>query len=340
MIRRPTVKIPAKQRGNSRLGRPQEIDDEWLLSRRDGFIDLFAFAWGRVGWELPRARSTHDVVAVFGGLDVHQRWSDLVAPFVRSTTIEATTTEVGRARDELNAAYARLGELERELRPLEERLRQADNAIALLPRDKKELPPDVKELRAAQRERARSLKLIKAKADEHMSEVRRRDTTFRDVEASAAQRELLAFIASQKYEFDPKNLANAVAGLPRIGWQRSHKRCSATKSGLWPHRSFEVFRLIEDASCDGVEDFTDALAQALRSLPTRNSFQIDFRQSLCKHWWFFKRAIADGFRANPESRPYQVFSLYQHYIAQPRSNQDLLRLSMEELDCTIDVKSR
>jgi hypothetical protein len=279
-------------------------------------------------------------VAVFGGLDVHQRWSDLVAPFVRATTIEATTTEVGRAWDELNAAYAKAGELERELRLLEERLRQADNAIALLARNKEELPPDVKELRAAQRERARSFKSVKTKADKHISEVRRRETKCRDVEASAAQRELLAFIASQKYEFDPKNLANAVAGLPRIGWQRSHKRCSATKSGLWPHRSFKVFRLIQDASRDRMEDFTDALAHELRSLPTRDGFQIDFKQSLCKNWWFFKRAIADGAQADSESRAYRVFATYQRYVAQPRSNEDLLRLSMEELDCTIDAKRR
>jgi hypothetical protein len=335
MIPRVTAKRRAKTRGQSRLGRPLAIDDEWLLTRRDGFIDLFSLTWGVAGWELPRARTMQDVVEVFRALDVDQRWSHLLAPFVRATSIHVTPEDVRRRSDALKGAYDDAAELERKIRPFDERLREADNAVALLPREKKDQPPDAAKCRAVRRERQRAFDLIKAEADENAALVRKCESELRDTEASAAQRELLAFIASEKYHFNPENLANAVAGLPRIGWQRSYKRCSAKKSGMWPHRSFKVFRLIEGASREKPEDFANALASAIRTLSTRNGFEIKFRQSLCKNWWFFKRAIADETQGDSESRPYRVFASYQRYIAQPRSSQDLLRLSMEELDSTV-----
>ena len=66
----------------------------------------------------------------------------------------------------------------------------------------------------------------------------------RDGEAYFARNEFFDFCQSKRYRLTPLDVANALAGLPFIGWRRSVDRCRKWKEdsgGL----SFEIFRILQ-----------------------------------------------------------------------------------------------
>ena len=70
------------------------------------------------------------------------------------------------------------------------------------------------------------------------------DILIKDGEAYFARRELFDFCRSKRYRLRPLNVANALAGLPFMGWRRSADRCRKWKEdsgGL----SFEIFRILQ-----------------------------------------------------------------------------------------------
>ena len=70
---------------------------------------------------------------------------------------------------------------------------------------------------------------------------------YEDERAFLAQSELLKFIRSRRYAFTPVNLANAMAGLPEMGWRQSAKRCSRHKPKHGDGAVYWLFKLIRRA---------------------------------------------------------------------------------------------
>src|SRR5260370_7154497 len=72
------------------------------------------------------------------------------------------------------------------------------------------------------------------------AELKSWDSLVADQEAYYAQKELLDFVSYAKYAHTPRNLAQAMAGLPYIGCWHSFQQCEKKPSPLWPMEPDEI----------------------------------------------------------------------------------------------------
>ena len=63
----------------------------------------------------------------------------------------------------------------------------------------------------------------------------------KNLEACYAEIEVFKLIQSRNYRLTPQTFANAMAGLPYIGWRQSLKRCAKIPLGLKPDGLYCVF---------------------------------------------------------------------------------------------------
>ncbi len=146
-------------------------------------------------------------------------------------------------------------------------------------------------------------------------------------EADFAQSELLKFILSERHRLTPLNFANAMAGLPFIGWRQSDKRCSGHK--LTPKSShgivYQRFLIVAGVVAQPASS-TDEVVQKMRAHLLDKATHKDFAyEELRDYWYYLKCAIESLYVKNPHSgaMPYLIFAEYQRRAA-TRSALDLL----------------
>lgn len=162
------------------------------------------------------------------------------------------------------------------------------------------------------------------------------ERTLGDQEAGFAQTELARFLRSQIGAHTPRNLANAVAGLPDIGCRVSFRRCRKfaiqTKE---PGLNYQTFEFVK--RCWGKRDSLGSKAllklfhSDMRRLPktkredgkSRVNF---FRMHLEEHWPELADAIAETVKLKPLPRqgPYLILDLFQRNLGKPRTALDNL----------------
>jgi hypothetical protein len=318
----------AKSRKN-RGGRPT-IDDDLLFSHRDGFLALFTSLWGQFGWTLRRVRTREDVVAAFSSIEVPIHLAYLVQLFTRTTASTATGRDARHAKRAVNAAREKAADLERALRPLAERVRQTQRSMErALSKDGKVHEDIVR----VHRSRLMAYAPLRAQADDLDERLKALEAAQFDAEAAYAQNELLSFLKG-KYKLNPRNLANALAGLPQMGWEQSFKRCGKEKTWLWPSNTYRVFEMIVKCADESSDRFLSAMDAAILALPNRKPADIQFRRSLCANRLYFRRAIEETAVLPDlgESRAYRAFDAYMRNISHGRSDDEQLLASLEELD--------
>ena len=120
-----------------RGGKPLTIDEQTLLSNRDGWIALLSNAWGDIGWLLKCAHTSDHVRASFTAVkDATPREQFLLKPFLGETSLRVTAPEMRRTRRAVSAVRDR--EYNHTYRGntfqsqfLAERLRDAEQALKL-----------------------------------------------------------------------------------------------------------------------------------------------------------------------------------------------------------------
>jgi hypothetical protein len=148
--------------------------------------------------------------------------------------------------------------------------------------------------------------------------------TLRDSEAYFARAEVARFCKSRRYRLNPLRVANALAGLPFIGWRQSAKRCGprhCPNANGYTYQIFKIFRRIVD-SCRRREALVEYTEQWLRSRPESEFHAI---AELRKNWYYLRRAVQEVLKTKQFSRglPYSILREYLKRKSQP-SAADLL----------------
>lgn len=230
---------------NKSAGRPT-IGDPLLTVNRNSLIDMLSCWWEEVGWQLPRATTRNELSAALEPLKEHPN-RHLISRLLLPTSDTATAEQVREKRQAHREAIARIYESEARRRECTDSVTQAEMAVGQASKEQKEaveaqLSKRQTELQAANNahEAARvAQQAIEKKLDQ--------------MEAAFAQDELLMFIDKRfikgKYARNPRNLADAMAGLPYtqgvhfLGAWQSYARCS--KLHCLPHNRFQVFETIQ-----------------------------------------------------------------------------------------------
>jgi len=127
-----------------------------------------------------------------------------------------------------------------------------------------------------------------------------------------ARREVLRFCNSHRYRLNPLSVANAMAGLPFIGWRQSAKRCRKWMSGTDEGLSYRIFKVIRTIvnSCEMLPELSEyskswLLTQRSRSIPILE---------LRKKQYFLRRSISAALKLEPsrtrEELPYKITAEY------------------------------
>ena len=323
-------------------GRPKSIDDDTLLNQRDCLIQLLSCAWGDIGWKLQHARDLEQLRKALLPLtnSAYPAYQRYVEAFVRPTIIEASRQDIRETREALGRIWSRSYDLRGSvgqpdpkptLNNLAERLRQYGSAL---------LSASPANVDVILNQCFDDLAIFqRLKAELAMLEQQERDLRMRLAaqEAFFAQNELLDFIHRAKYAHNPRTLAQAMAGLPRIGCWQSFQRCEKQPSLAWPMDPeepalhYQIFKLIE-VSCEldkseCVKKLVDTLRDRIRALPAKH-----LRSYLTERWRYLRRSIE---QTNTEdvissALPYRILADFMKELAKPRSAEECVLAQIEQ----------
>lgn len=299
------------------------LDEDTLINRRDNLLGLIEADWGVFGWELKNAKSVSDVRNAF----------KLIDPGIQHhIQIVMRDTEAKKTRKELRQQQRRLLELEANPKTASrekerrERWEKADAALQQARGTDREI-----EIRLVVEARQREHSEAQANYEALLRTIGESRTKYVDAQAYFAQAELLRFVRSRRYSFAPINLANAMAGLPEMGWRQSAKRCGRHKRKHGDTTSYWLFKLVRTVVEQGVRGSN--LKETVRLKLERQRDDSDYRvQEVRKNWYHLRRAfdIVSEQKHHPGALPYRIVAAYQCHF-QSRSPLDLFLEEEEQL---------
>ncbi len=198
--------------------------------------------WGELGWELKTARSPREVGAVLSSLaSLYPFLFDL--PFCKEITVSSASAEDlrkvrGRSRSTDQALRAVRNDLTKQVKLVAE----AQKALAQAQAGERQGAIDV--VTAELTTRTEKLKKLQSRLRKMNNESESVRVKLRNLEACYAETEVFKLIQSRNYRLTPKTFANAMAGLPYIGWRQSRKRCAKIPLGLKPSGLYCVFEAV------------------------------------------------------------------------------------------------
>jgi hypothetical protein len=309
-----------------KAGRRQAIDNGCLWGDRDALVWLLETNWADVGWNLRSIKSAADVRAAFQVCEQYQN----NRYYVLDTLLRAS--EAPATPKKLNALRRRIGELSGALRDAydvqekcRESLARADRALAgQWSETEKEI------IQTKRNERAAALADADGKYQSLQNKRKQLEDTLRDSEAYFARAEVVRFCKSRRYSLDPLNTANALAGLPLIGWRQSMKRCRQQEcpgANGSTYQAFKIFRQIVE-SCRRRSDLINQAERWLKNASPKSYTVVQLR----KDWYYLRRSLKAVMNTKLLSRalPYAILRDYLYQISH-KSAADLLFEEDEQL---------
>ena len=291
-------------------GRPT-IPDNFLLGARNQWASLLEESWPEIGWPLLQIRerptsTIDDVRKAFQPVKEKPHNSGLANAFYRETVETATPAEVhknrkrvGELQAEVHHAGARLSDIERSIRDVEQALNFAP----------------VEDRNAIQEEitqRQRALLQLQGEINRLTIERDALDKKSLTQEAYVYASELLDFLHSGRRAVNPKNVANAVAGLPMMGWRQSHLRCSRMPLDQ-PRLHYKVLEVIlkmwKRHRGESKESLIEFFKARLPKVPKKLGYTRDF---LLGNWRDLRLALAECLSREHEGgeTPYVLTSIF------------------------------
>lgn len=289
-----------------RPGRPREIDPESLSRTVNDLQFVLEQNWGVVGWLLREAKSISDVRDAFAKI-VHQRCENL-EPFRDDRTRNITSRE-------LRVLRKKVAELkERHSRDYAQR-QSVQGAFDQASQARSTASDPVKQVQIE----AILLDLgCKSQEAESLEQKRRMElgshrTQLKECEAYYAQTEILGFLESNRRQFTPKNVACAMAGLPRVTARVSSEQCA--KYGINPSHgmAFEMFQTIERMVPEPIHDLTHSIDSLREYLLNGPHTVLAHAVQLRKNWYFLESAIRSSARDTHAQHGSLAFRIFADY---------------------------
>jgi hypothetical protein len=288
---------------------------------------LLEESWPEIGWNLKclrdRRNSTiEDVGKTFEPVKQKPHNSGLAAALYRESCEFANGVEIRKNRER---AFKLDSEFHQTQFKREEQQRlclEVQTALAMAsPGDKGAILDEGKR---------RQERLVQIEHDLMTLESECRDLRKRllDQEAYRYRSELLDFLHARRYAIDPRNLANALAGLPLMRWRQSFIRCCNMTFDPQKRHEYCVFEVIsriwrrvpKDSEEPPVGFFRDELLK----LPKKFGYT---RQFLWENWSDLKLAIQECWTLNEPraSFPFVISSiLFRNTLRQKNAAERIL----------------
>jgi hypothetical protein len=298
---------------------PIYIDDVSLEGFRDRLIWLLEITWPEVGLVLLTAKKVEDLCypSIWG----EQRESlPVVGALLRFPKHPCRTdaNNLHKMRNDISVIDQSIKDSYDDERKCKENLEKVDAALT------QELNAE-QQILLTEKRKERLQALIDATAQRVLWDSRRReaDAALKNCETHFARTEIMKFCKNRRYIKNPLNAANALAGLPFIGWRRSAERCQKLKIQA-TGRATDLVRVINRI----VESWNPSVAlyeYAGRWLQLGNRYKPTVQSELRKDFFYLRRAIDEVLKGNHRRKalPYLITSEYQRRVSN-RSPVDIL----------------
>jgi TIR domain len=337
-IKRPLHAVPVSARigtrnQNAKHGR-STIPDNFLLGSRNAWAALLEESWPEIGWPLLCGRDSRnitidDIYRIFGPVKEKPHNSGLAAPFYRSSSDIANPAEVLKDR-------VRLGELDSDINrvqaELDESQRLCQEAGAAL---KMANAANMERIEQEAARRQQRLTDVQQNLQQLKSERDSLDSRVRDREAYVYRFQLRDFLMSGQLEVNPRNLANALAGLPTMPWRQSTGRCSDMAFDP-PRLEYGVWELISEVWRRRPAEFevapVDFFKDEVLKLDSKWGYN---RQLLWDNWRDLRNAIQECWKS-PSPRPagsipFALTSIFMHHSGQQKDAVERILAVQEKL---------
>lgn len=318
---------PAPPKDN-RGGRPRQIENlQQVLTRRDQLIQILSFSWGEVGWKLLTSRTREDLQAALRPVPgFFQASEPLLRAFSRAAIRPITASEIRDTKKERARLAIAIYKLHDVRKPFADRLQRSLDVLK-----QKTSNENLETLLDEHSHRMASFQDADQDLNRAENELKELATKLEEQEAYYAQTELLKFIHSGKYAHNPRNLAQAMAGLPEVSCWYSFQQCEKTPSPLWPMQPdeiptlyYRIFQLIEESynrrNKEPYRQFIDIVRDRVRAIPPLN----DLRTNLKPDWRYLRRAVVetDLIGVPSGAAPYRILAAFVRMRAEPRSYEE------------------
>lgn len=316
----------------NRPGRRSSIDDGTLLGRRDQLVFLFETTWEHVGERLPWIKKPIELLEVLQVWKKDNRENQYYVAqlLLRPSSAIAGPGDLTRLRrdlEEANIAY-------RKALDVQDAGRKALDTAKFAFSDKL---ADTDKAKVQDQISRRTEKFTQADAQLCIALDRQNKAQeeLNAAESSFARAEFVRFVRSNRYRLTPVNIANALAGLPHIGWRQSALRCKKYPPEGSNGLSIQIFtaiRRIAD-SCPRRSELISHSQQWLRDKKNRKSLGAEeLRKKFYYLRWAIKAVLETKTRVTSKELPFVIAREYWDRIKHI-SNVDLL---FEEEDQIVD----
>lgn len=314
-------------------GRPS-IPDNYLVGRLYEWASLLEESWPEVGWSLLQIRTQatstiNDVRKVFGSVKQKAHNPGLAEAFYRETLETATPTEVQRNR-------VRQGVLQAEILRVQAKLTETERSVGEIDQALKISPPEYAD--AVQKEitrRKEALLQLQTETNRLATEERDLDRKCSDEEAYVYASELLDFLRSDgRYAVKPRNVAKALAGLPRMRWRQSYLRCSHMLLNE-PRLHYQVLEIILKLWRRRLGESKDSVVEFFRTqLPTLPKKLGYTREFLLENWRDLRLAIEESLSKKREDGevPYVLTSIFMRNTRSQKNSLERVLADQEKLN--------
>jgi hypothetical protein len=290
------------------VGRPKDITDEDLFRARNFLVRLLDDTWPEVGPNLETFRMSLDgsdaieasesesdfwpvvrALEIPRALQVWESETDLwpvVRALLRLADPQEDSGNLSALRHLLAQTTKSFLEQVEHRRKCQEDLERANCALATnLSKSEKRR---ITRIRAT---RARTSDMAQADYETIDKQLRDLQVAVQNAEARFAQIQLAMFCQDRRYRITPLRVANALAGLPFIGWRQSAKKCVKSKPDNVDLPGYETFTNITSMvkSWDGRRDLASHAKRWLRRKRTSSASRAI--RELRNKFLFLKRSI-------------------------------------------------
>jgi hypothetical protein len=298
-----------EERVESPSGRKQAIDDGRLWGQRDALVFLLEVTWPHIGGNLMRIKTPADV---YETLKVWEEQNRHNTSYVAQTLLRPTATPA--TANTLNERRRRGGELHIEYLEAEKLRNHCRTALETAQRA---FSPDLSPSDKATVEEQITKRTEKlTKAEQALALTQARDREIQELteqgEAYFARSEFAHFCKSKRYRLTPLNVANALAGLPQIGWRQSMQRCQkqacpGVDGGAM--QEFNAIRQIVQTASRKSQLAKHAEQWLISKGKTKSHTVVELR----KNWFYLQKAIKAALEARTRKRdlPYVIIKDYR-----------------------------
>jgi hypothetical protein len=302
------------------LGRPT-IQDRFLVGSRNQWVSLLESYWADIGWELIsiRNRRKSSIQGVSKALEPLQgapHNPGIAAPFFRESFEEAVPAEIRETRSRSDKLGALINSSEAKFQQQQRSCTEANGALAFAKTE------NLAEIQEEIVTRSAALLDLESK---HKTLLAKRDSLYtksQGQEAFIYRSELLDFLRSGRYAVSPRNIANAVAGLPVMKWRQSFYRCSGMPIDLEECREYCVYKIFATICHRQPVNLKGApIAFFQTEIPRLPKKYGHARQFLLDNWYDLRAAIEECWETKRirASIPFVLASIFILNVMQPKN---------------------